>query len=251
MRFSTALLALASAAVAVAQHAIISKGLLIARDTSDPNAQGPDIFKYERNHLVAVCSILHRAAESSRYAPNRQDPTKVQAPFYEFQYKAASFAGFDEYENPHTYQLNLNGGLEDLEHYIKVVYHSYDQGLIAKTLAELVPKRLKNPDLKSFILSLVTVNKNNNSSIIKARLINLSIRLQTNKEGEVVIPEQKAYLYARELIADPMYLKNNAEALARHIEKTSSNDFKQYFSTRAISLEGEGWFDFEETPLYN
>ncbi|KAF9155420.1 hypothetical protein DFQ26_009740 [Actinomortierella ambigua] len=244
MRFSTTLLVLASAAVALAQQVIVSKGLFIARDESDPNATGADIFKHPRNHVIATGSILRRAAQSSQYLPSKQDPTKTRAGFFEFQYKAASFLGFVEYDVPYKEQLKLEGGLRNLEKTILEAYESYENKYIAQQLVKLVPKKGQKDETKSYVLSLVTINKRNANNYVETKLINVALRLKTNEKGEIEVPAQNAYLNVRHFVVDATYLEKNAEKLAQNVEKATAADFKGFFSSRAVDA-AEGWFDFE------
>ncbi|KAF9979043.1 hypothetical protein BGZ73_007145 [Actinomortierella ambigua] len=244
MRLSTALLVLASAAVALAQQAIVSTGIVIARDDSDPNAEGAEIFKHTRNHVVATGSILRRAAQSSRYEPSKQSPSRTRAGFYEFQVKATSFLGFEE-NRPLKKKLKLEGGIRNLEEAIKKAYDTYEINLIAKKLVELIPDRNQKPHIKQFVLSLDTINKRNAWNHVETKLINLAINLETDENGRVHVPEQNAYLYVRHLTVDSEYLKENADKLAQNIEKATASDFQAYFTSRNVFLAEEGWFDLE------
>ncbi|KAF9974616.1 hypothetical protein BGZ73_001914 [Actinomortierella ambigua] len=267
MHLSKSLLVLAaSATLAYAQNVILSKGILLGEDTTDPKAHGARIYSDPRNHPTAAASMLYFSAEWFGYMPSSNPPPKSTAVFDKYESKVKAFPGFKKIDEYIEF-VALNGGLDDFEDKILNGYHGYGRRAIASSLRNLIPKTNKDPTLNTWILTLPIIISRPRMDVT-VKLVRIAVHLQTDDNGKVELPGgQFAQLAITELRILPDVMKTLAENLAGKLKQTSIDKFKAYFTTKwdennrgdrkkklgrySESLEFEQWqqaLSYEEPP---
>ncbi|KAF9155421.1 hypothetical protein DFQ26_009741 [Actinomortierella ambigua] len=249
MRLSNILVVLASASLALAQQAIISRGIIVASKSDiDSDAKGEDVYKHTSNGVIAAASILRKGASLVGYNPSEQYAAYITPVFKAFEWKLTKFPGFKEPKVTYKW-IDLNGGPQDLEKAVKDAYDSYDNGLLAKTLREEIPTTNQHKEIDAVGINIVSINKRRVWRHTVVKLVTLRIRIETDDEQRVTVPQQIANLVVEEYELDSHYLEDKAKKLADVIERTSARDFEHYFRTKTVKPE-VAWFDaFEQDPI--
>ncbi|KAF9159496.1 hypothetical protein DFQ26_006478 [Actinomortierella ambigua] len=231
MRFSKVLLLLASAAtLALAQQAVVSKGILIGEDKTDKNAKGPEIYKNPRNHQSAAASIIAGVAKIQGYEPYALDPTESGKVFGRFERQFRRPPGFHAGQQDEIV-LRLTSDLNQVEEAIKGAYGDIGSVSIAKALRELVPSSTKDPQAKYWVLSVVAITLDPHENV-GAKLFALFIQLNVDGDGKVTLPsEQTSYLNIANVEVDTGYMIANAAELFARFEVATTHEFEVYFTS--------------------
>ncbi|KAF9978399.1 hypothetical protein BGZ73_002578 [Actinomortierella ambigua] len=246
MRFAKSLIVLATATLAFAQDAVVSRGLFLGFDTTSPGARGAEIFRAPRNHATAAASILSHAASQTKYAPQSQSPTKVLDPYNQFKAKVDEFPGFDNGKKFHV-PLWLEGGFANLQKEIEANYLYDDKASIARQIRYAVPVVNKNENLQEWEISLVVIRQPKNrppEAAVIVELISVALQLETGENGEVQIPRQYTTLVTRRYPVNERYLEEHADVLAKNIKLTKISQFGLYFRSRDVAFSNiREWYD--------
>ncbi|KAG0220678.1 hypothetical protein BGW41_007610 [Actinomortierella wolfii] len=235
MRLSKTLLIIATATVALAKDAIISRGLFIGKDTTLPGARGLEVYEDPRNHATAAASILKYIATKSNYNPQSLPPAKAQEAHKTF---------IEDVRNsiPYYVSLKLDGGFADLQNKIEKKYPFEDKATIARQLRYAFPVYNKQNELRRWEVSLLLIrkphpeNEEDTNTPVTVELISLSLELNTHANGEVDLPSQRAVLVVEPLELDAEFLKDRAQTLFDIVGVTTIKRFGEYFRSRAVSF---------------
>ncbi|KAF9161348.1 hypothetical protein DFQ26_004645 [Actinomortierella ambigua] len=184
MRFANSILLLATASVAFAFDAVISKGLWIGTDSTKPGASLEEIFANRRNHVTAVSTILQMYTLLSK---------KLKRP------RAKVF---------------VSGELDELQAAIRQEYKHQDRELVALNLASSIPTKSRNLVGTQFVLfSLVEIFKPRTQEAVHVRLIELPLGLRIDK-GNVRLYTQDARLTTLTFEFKTKWVKGHAQEIA-------------------------------------
>ncbi|KAF9155369.1 hypothetical protein DFQ26_009753 [Actinomortierella ambigua] len=188
MRLSTGIVLLASAALALAQDAVVSLGVVHGFDYSDPNAEPLEVFKQSRNHLIAVASILQFQGKVAHYTPHKQLPAKSTKAFKTFEEGVEASPLWALQATYAKWPALKKGGLDDLQQAIaKTLPHHEYRDYIARHLTDMVPTVVHDPSLKRWALSIVAVRKimyPEDAIIVGFGKLVLDLELTKDNEGE-------------------------------------------------------------------
>ncbi|KAG0260992.1 hypothetical protein DFQ27_003237 [Actinomortierella ambigua] len=230
MRISKVLLLLASATLALAQQAVVSKGILIGEDKTDKNAKGAEIYKNPQNHQSAAASIIAGVAKIQGYEPYALDPTESSKVFGRFERQFRRLPGFHAGQQDEIV-LRLTSDLNQIERAIKEAYPDIGSVSIAKALRELVPSSTKHPQAKYWVLSVVAIDMDP-LGIVDAKLFALFIQLNVDGDGKVTLPsEQTSYLNIANIEVDTDYMTAHADELFARFEVATTHEFEVYFTS--------------------
>ncbi|KAF9971636.1 hypothetical protein BGZ73_005409 [Actinomortierella ambigua] len=231
MLFSKALLLLASATLALAQQAVVSKGILTSEDKTDKNAMGAEIYLFPQNHQAAVATILQTTSLTAGYHPHNQRPTEAAKTYAKFERLFPKIAGFTTVGQDEI-AFEIGSDLDDLQRKIIKNYRSSDTMNIARTLRWLVPTSVEVRHAAYWAISVVAIDQVKPKAT-QARLITLALRLDVDGEGEVTLPsEQTAFLNVITIDVDFHYLVNNAKLLAKTYGVSNTEKFHEFFSSQ-------------------
>ncbi|KAG0330409.1 hypothetical protein BG000_011720 [Podila horticola] len=229
-----------SAAVVMARgnpDAVVSGGLFVGEDTTNPDASAVDIYKYPENYASAVASILQYSAVTTDYRPSQPDAT-AKSGYSGFQRKASTFPGFILTANSEG-DIPLDGSLIQLEEAVREEYPSTDSILIARSLRDLFPGYVEDSSLKEWVLSLVVIRKPFYSDTVTFKLVQLELTIATDKAHSTYIPEQTARLSSSEFQVNAAVLTNKADQFAEIIPRVDVQGFINYFASPKVPEESE------------
>ncbi|KAF9164422.1 hypothetical protein DFQ26_001468 [Actinomortierella ambigua] len=238
MHFSKTLILLASATLAFAGDALVSRGLFEGTDTTDPHAGGSDVFEFPENHPAATGSILRGLATEVDYWPYEQPAAKMPLTYRSFVKKVETFPGF--FRMPSDEQTFTVRQKDELYNAIEENYPYAESEAVAMAVDEMVPKRNKNPDLKQWELTAVLVNKldarEGNTEIIVS-LIEVQVRLETSHRGRVHFPKQEVTMTVRRFGVIASTLESNADRYAQRFQTVDVENFTEFMTSSADNNE--------------
>ncbi|KAF9164070.1 hypothetical protein DFQ26_001858 [Actinomortierella ambigua] len=255
------LLCAASAAMALAQHVIVSKAVFSGKDTTRWDDTGADIYKHLDNFPSAAAALVVQAAQKSQYEPYSRNVLKGLYPYQSFETKMRRFPGFRFSESRGQIDIK-SSDRGDLYEAVKSAYSGVENKIIAATIRNLVPT--KNPvgrDSRFWLLS-VPVIRRDTSGTVTIKLARLTLHLFTDEDNNVeIVADQKANFVVSEYELKADYLNDHAETLAVKVPSADIDGFKLYFTSKS----GDGssashhhsdvdsddlWFHLEsQTPL--
>ncbi|KAG9323036.1 hypothetical protein KVV02_001691 [Mortierella alpina] len=218
-----------SAALAIAQdhyNALATGVLFEGVNTADPDADKVGVFRDYRNHADAVASILLYCAEETSFHPagGRSDTPEA---YFDFIQKAASFPAFYFLgTEDRQYTLDLNG---DREQFLDQVTEKYrlestfaDPDRIRSSFQTLVPRTIDHPSKRSWLLSLITLNKQMGTDNVTFSMAHVRLTMSRDeKSGIATIDRQAASMTLSCYSVMGRYISFYSDELARYIEKGS------------------------------
>ncbi|KAK5820915.1 hypothetical protein F5H01DRAFT_378271 [Linnemannia elongata] len=226
---------LCSATAVMAATAVVSGAIFVGEDTTEYNDSPADIFRVPENHAAAAASILVFSANSVNFHPASQEPKALGQTLDAFIQKASTFPGFVlEYFKEES--LALNGTLIQFEELIR---KQLDDPLIARGLRDLIPGYIQDQSVTEWILSLVVVNKLENSDAVDLQFARVPLTIHSDKTQTAYIPEQNARITLAGYKTNTAFLSSNADRLAQSIKITSVPSFIVYFASPKVFSENE------------
>ncbi|KAF9159495.1 hypothetical protein DFQ26_006477 [Actinomortierella ambigua] len=191
MRISKVLLLLASATLALAQQAVVSKGILIGEDKTDKNAKGPEIYENPQNHQTAASSIITG----------------------------------DEVV------LRLTSDLNQVEEAIKEAYPDIGPVSIAKALRELIPSSTKDPQAKFWVLSVAAIDIDPLGFVdAKLFALSIQLNVDGDGKVTLP-SEQTSYLNVANIQVNTDRVVAEASTLFVDFGVTTTQEFEEYFTS--------------------
>ncbi|KAF9113117.1 hypothetical protein BGX27_002182 [Mortierella sp. AM989] len=273
---------LASIILAYTDHydALISGGLFEGVNTADPKANRTSIFQDPKNHADAVASILIHSAKETSFSPSQEIHTPPEI-YFNFLQHVISFPAFryrGNVEDAH-HALYLDGDLEQLldqisdhyykqddDHHLDLVCNNnnsnnnnIDDGMkekkqrIREAFRKLIPKTVENKDWKQWLLSLVTIQKLENSDHVTFDLAQVRLTISTgnekNNEGKrkrkegkdfdcskggctAVIDRQVALLIKSSYFVVGGYVSFFSSEISKMVEKGTVDEFLELLTTK-------------------
>ncbi|KAF9989316.1 hypothetical protein BGZ75_006744 [Mortierella antarctica] len=218
-----------------AYDALYSRAIFLGKDTTDPLRLNIDTFKEPRNHPAAVASIILQVASQVNFKPD-EDKTLVLDPevFARFEFELLQLSAFELVESK-VVSLELTGNSKQFACEVFKKYPSTaDPALIAEALQRLVPTSLTDASWQDILLSLVLLQKADDSDEISVDVASIAMVIvlkEALKEGEssgsAVIAQQKATLTWKRLRVVANELVEHAEVWDRTIYPYDVTDFLQ------------------------
>ncbi|KAG0241859.1 hypothetical protein BGW41_005205 [Actinomortierella wolfii] len=252
MRVSQVLFLLACATLAVAKKAAKCQGLFVGIDTSDPEAEGEAIYRDAINYPMAAASIMTFFGKVVNISPSSQAPAELAEALNDLPYNP-TIDGFRHVRLSHRL-VEIENGLDSFEQTVRKVYDPFHDGIIAKTLSEMIPKSISVSNSLSesnhkdktveWTLCIVGISKETVEQPTFIKLLRIPIKLKTDQDGQVVAPPQYSYLIAADYIEDSLVLQKNAQQFASMVPAKTVSEFKKYFTSKATT-------DVDATPKDN
>ncbi|KAF9289464.1 hypothetical protein BGZ68_009268, partial [Mortierella alpina] len=203
-------------------------------DTTDPLRLNVDTFKEPRNHPAAVASIILDVASQVHYKPAERTIVLNPHVFTHFESKLLQVSAF-ELVDSHVDFLELTG---DSKQFACEVFKKYpttsDPALVAESLQQLVPTSLTDASWQDILLSLVIIQKADDSDAITVDVASIAMVIvlkEALKEGETFGPaeiaQQKATLTWKRLRVKPDDLVKHAEEWDQKVYPYDVTDFSQ------------------------
>lgn len=238
-------LILACAAVALARDAVLSRGIFLGEDTSNPEDPPEQIFAKPKNHAMAAASIMRYAGDQVRFTPHDSSPAELNKVFDDWLNAVGQFKGFRMASPPMAGELKLEGGRDKVrEQLLHRIEWMSDADIIANEVAGMIPESNDDRDLKDFALNLLIIQQpeiphdggfffgggghgrypNRSKDKVLVRMLTLELKLDTAFLFKwVTVPDQTAYITYTEREVDKMYMAKNAERLAEKTEKSMTD----------------------------
>ncbi|KAF9168042.1 hypothetical protein DFQ26_001745 [Actinomortierella ambigua] len=256
-------LVLACAAVALARDAVLSRGIFLGKDTTEPGVTPLEIYKDPVNHATAASSIIRYISEDVKFSPHNASPAELNKVYKDWKYSIVRFKGFPMGSPPMAGDIKLEGGRDKLEEQLKQrIDHIPDCEVLAREVAGMIPDYNDDRDLKVFTLSLLIVDKpempmgddgfffggggggrrpphkpdapRRPKNKVMVRMLTLELQLDTAILFKwVTVPDQQAHITYIELEVDQKFMALHAEGLAEKTTKsmTSVSDLMWYFTS--------------------
>ncbi|KAG9321587.1 hypothetical protein KVV02_001273 [Mortierella alpina] len=228
-----------------AYDALYSRAIFLGKDTTDPLRLNIDTFKEPRNHPAAVASIILQVASQVHFKPD-EDKTLVLDPevFARFEFELLQLSAFELVESK-VVSLELTGNLKQFACEVFKKYPSTaDPALIAEALQQLVPSSLTDASWQDILLSLVLIQKADDSDEISVDVASIAMVIvlkEALKEGEssgpAVIAQQKATLTWKRLRVVANELVEHAEVWDRTVYPYDVTDFLQKLTSVAATTQ--------------
>ncbi|KAG0263042.1 hypothetical protein DFQ27_001974 [Actinomortierella ambigua] len=234
MRFTNPILLLDTASMAFAFDAVISKGLWIGTDSTNPGASLEEIFAHRRNHVTAVSTILQMYSLNSDFIPWKRTPQNGRHSYGSFKFMLENSPIFQKVET-FTAQMFVSGDLYELQTAIRQEYKHQDRELVAFNLASSIPTKSRNLVGTHLVLfSLVEIFKPRTQEAVHVRLIELPLGLRVDK-GDVRLYNQDAKLTALTFEIKTKWVKEHAHEIASSYLglPITVKEFVQIFTTSA------------------
>ncbi|KAF9161347.1 hypothetical protein DFQ26_004644 [Actinomortierella ambigua] len=234
MRFANSILLLATASVAFAFDAVISKGLWVGIDSTELGASVEEIFANRRNHVTATSSLLQFYGADTSYVPWETTPEKGRYSYGEFKFSVENTPAFKKIETS-TALVYVSGDLDELQEAIRQEYKHQDRQLVALNLASSIPTKSRNlGGTQQVLFSLVEIFKPRTQKAVHVRLIELPLMLRTD-EGNVRVLEQDAELVVLTFEVNTKWLQDHAQELSSEFIQVATpvKEFVQIFTTFA------------------
>ncbi|KAF9966830.1 hypothetical protein BGZ70_001108 [Mortierella alpina] len=226
-----------------AYDALYSRAVFLGKDTTDPLRLNIDTFKEPRNHPAAVASIILHVASQVDFKPD-EDSALVLDPkvFARFESKLLQLSVFELVESQLS-TLELTGNSNQFACEVFKKYPSTaDPVLIAEALQQLVPTFLTDASRQDILLSLVIVQKADDSDEISVDVASIAMVIvmkEPLKEGEssgpAEIAQQKATLTWKRLRVVADELVAHAEDWDEQVYPYDVADFLRKLTTATTS----------------
>ncbi|KAF9161346.1 hypothetical protein DFQ26_004643 [Actinomortierella ambigua] len=233
MRFANSILLLATASLAFAFDAVISKGLWIGTDSTKPGVSLEKIFADRRNHVTATSSLLQYYGSDNSYVPRDMIPAKGMNSYDAFKASVQNSPAFIDVTESKV-QMYADTDLEKLQEAIRSAYpYQQDGSLVALNLVSSIPsKSLTLRGTQVVLFSLVEVFKPSKQETVEVRLIELPIVLVVDDQGHVELLGHLTQLTVLTYKVDSEWLHESAPLLAEYVKKaTTVKEFVQIFTT--------------------
>ncbi|KAF9974624.1 hypothetical protein BGZ73_001922 [Actinomortierella ambigua] len=233
MRLSKVLFIVASAALALAQDAIVSKPIFSGKDTTNMYDSGAEIYQKIENHPSAAAALLVYAAQKTSYEPHTSRILKAIYPYQALEMKLRKFQGFKFSET--RLQITIKSSSRgELYEEVKKAYDGVENKAIAANIRNLVP--VENPEgaaLKTWLLSVPIIRRDPTFGRVTIKLARLTLRLDTDDDGKVeIVAGQEAKFVVSEFELDPRYLNEHATTLASKIPSADIGGYKLFFTSK-------------------
>ncbi|KAF9960015.1 hypothetical protein BGZ72_008214 [Mortierella alpina] len=237
------LLALCTATVILASDnfdALSSVGYFSGDDLSDHAATGLPVFSDRRNHAKAVASIVQYWADFTNFRPAQQGVI-ADPGFYSYFIVMLENNSALKKTASEVAQIDLIGTKKQLVGEIEYYFENLDKEIdypfdpkIAKNFGKLVPKTLKGPDQKHWLLNQVAIYKAHSADEYRIEVARVKLRMSENtKTGKAEIAEQRAIFLRDVFTVDTDWLIEHAEDLAKGIETVNVEEAVAFLTTKA------------------
>ncbi|KAF9951286.1 hypothetical protein BGZ72_007183 [Mortierella alpina] len=221
-----------------AYDALYSRAVFLGKDTTDSMRLSIDTFKEPRNHPAAVASIVLHVASQVNFKPEESAIVADPQVFAHFESKLLQVSAFELVET-HAGPLELTG---DSKQFACEVFKKYpstaDPALIAESFQQLVPSSLTDASSQDILLSLVIIQKADDSDEISVDVASVSLAIvlkEPPKEGEssgpAVIAQQHATLTWKRLRLMADDLTEHAKDWDERVYPYDVTDFLQKLTT--------------------
>ncbi|KAF9962685.1 hypothetical protein BGZ70_007972 [Mortierella alpina] len=207
-------------------NALATGVLFEGNNTADPAADGVGVFRDYRNHADAVASILLYCAEETGFLPADGKSDNPEA-YFDFLQKAASFPAFYFLgTEDKQYTLSLDGDrgqfLDQVREKYRLESTSADLDRIRSSFKALLPRTIDHPAQRSWLLSLVTLEKQVGTDNVTFSMAHVRLTLSRDeKSGVATIDRQEASMTLSYYSVMGRFISFYSDELARYIKKGS------------------------------
>jgi hypothetical protein len=231
MHLVRSLLVLCSVATLVVQARIdaVSAGTIFSGvDNSDPWDTESAVFKFSRNHVKGVASILYHAAKDADFRPKEQGLEASSKAYGQFVGKVIGFPGFTTHKTEE--KLDLSGDINQFKQQIADKYRSSSgkAGVVAYVYGNQVPDTLEE-DSQQRLLTLIALRGEDDDSVT-FDLSSIPVKL-SKRHNKVHLDKQTTVLRQLTFRVDGEYLEEHAAKLADDIEIITVDDFLEELAT--------------------
>ncbi|KAF9969192.1 hypothetical protein BGZ73_008560 [Actinomortierella ambigua] len=232
MRFAGSIFLLAAASAAFAYDAVISKGLFIGTDSTEPGASLEQIFSRPRNHVTATCSLLQYYGHDNNYIPRNLTPVKGFTGYEAFKSAVKESPAFAE-DGLLVASIEVKGDLDELQYAIREAIPYKEGQSVAVNLVSSIPTKSRSLSGTQVVLfSLVEIVKPRSQEKVTVRLVELPLVLETDAQGHVQLSRHMSQLNVIAFVVNPAWLEEHAELLAEYVKTaTTYKKFVQLFTT--------------------
>ncbi|KAG0260871.1 hypothetical protein DFQ27_003284 [Actinomortierella ambigua] len=239
MLLSKSLVLLCSAVVVMARQstrALASGAIFVGKDTTNPRATPLEIFENPENHAAAAASVVVFAAQSARFTPSESPAKSLVESFPAFLQKVASFPGFLTERNEQK-TLELTGSLMQLEERVsEAVIENGAQ--VGRGIRDLVPSSIPDETLDKWILTLLVINKPDESDYVKIQQVYITLAINTDDHSPV-IPQQSAKINISTYRVIERVFTSNAEKFAQRLPIYLVGAAIDFLTSPALNPEDE------------
>ncbi|KAI8373016.1 uncharacterized protein BYT42DRAFT_578932 [Radiomyces spectabilis] len=219
------------AANATADNSIVSGALFIGKDTTDPDAAGPEIFERPENHPVAVSSIIQYSSNASNFHPSKP-PNETADSLEDFLNRISTFPGFmltSSHRDGITHHGNIQTLLEEVNKVYLQGHHKEQKEATNKILSGLLSHQ--HSDELSYTISHLAIENLGTEADLKLHMLTINQRVGHDKNGMITLTQDNADLNITELTLNRGFLESNADRLARAISRAEIKDVVQGLTT--------------------
>ncbi|KAI8373019.1 uncharacterized protein BYT42DRAFT_606844 [Radiomyces spectabilis] len=205
---------------------------IISGDTTDPDANGANIFEDPNNRPVAVSSIIQHSSDVAKFHPSSQLPNEAAPNLEEFIEKVSILRGF-AVTNYHSDRIRHNGDIQTLLKDVNKVYlrgHDKEQ---KKTTSKILGGLLSHERSgeRSYIVSHLAIDNLGTNAHLKLHLLAIKQNVDNDNKRLVKLTQDPALVTVTESTVNRGFLGFNAEQLGKKISRAEIKDVLEDLTT--------------------